>query len=322
MGAQDTVMAPPSVARRRARMMPYYGYRAGEGLVRLLPRKTCYWLGDRVADLLLLTVPHKFQPLYDNLSHVLPDSSPRRVRQAVRRNLRNLTHCWIDVMEMSSRGHEFPSRLDIVDLHNFTDAYARGRGVVVASLHYGSWEAGLAAWTAMGGRMALLAEVLQPPKLFERVVGSRGKMGVQVIPIDVAAMRGSDPELARRVGAAAMREVFRVLRSGGTVAMALDRDLIGNGAKVEFFGRPAPIPVGVVDIAIRTGAAIVPVVLFRDAHRVRGVPYPAVAYDPDVPRDEEIRRVTRAILSRFEAVIREHPDQWHVLEPIWGEAGA
>jgi phosphatidylinositol dimannoside acyltransferase len=317
MGAHDAVAAPLPVARRRGSMMPYYAYRAGEGLVRALPRRTCYWLGDRAADVLLLTVPQKFQPLRDNLRHVLPHASPRQLRRVVRRNLRNLTHCWIDVMEMSSRGHEFPSRLDIVDLPNFTDAYERGRGVVVASLHYGSWEAGLAAWNAMGGRMALLAEVLRPPQLFERVVGSRGKLGVQVIPIDVAAMRSGDPEVARRVGAGAMREVFRILRSGGTIAMALDRDLIGNGEPIQFFGKPAPIPVGVVDIAMRTGAAIVPVALFRDDRRVRGVPYPEVDYDPDAPRQEEVRRVTRHILALFETVIREHPDQWHVLEPIW-----
>jgi KDO2-lipid IV(A) lauroyltransferase len=174
----------------------------------------------------------------------------------------------------------------------------------------------------MGGRMALLAEVLQPQQLFDRVVGSRGKLGVQVIPIDVAMMRSGDPEIARRVGAGAMREVFRMLRSGGTVAMALDRDLIGNGEPMQFFGRPAPIPVGVVDIAIRTGAAIVPVVLFRDDRRVRGMPYPEVAYDPAAPREQEVRRVTRHILALFESVIREHPDQWHVLEPIWSSTSS
>jgi lauroyl/myristoyl acyltransferase len=317
MGAQDAVAAPLAAARRRGGMMPYYAYRAAESLVRVLPRRTSYWLGDRAADALLLSVPHKFDALQDNLRHVLPDAQPRTMRRVVRRNLRNLTHCWIDVMEMSSRGDQFPSRLDIIDLHNFTDAVARGRGVVVVSMHYGSWEAGLATWNMMGGKMALLAEVIQPPQLFDRVVGSRGKMGVRVIPIDVAAMRGGDPQLARRVGAGAMREVFRMLRSGGVVAMALDRDLIGNGEPIQFFGKPAPIPIGVVDIAVRAGAAIVPAVLVRDGKRVRGLPYPEVDYDPDAPREEEVRRVTRRILALFESVIREHPDQWHVLNSVW-----
>jgi KDO2-lipid IV(A) lauroyltransferase len=99
--------------------------------------------------------------------------------------------------------------------------------------------------------------------------------------------------------------------------MAIDRDLIGNGVPTPFFGAPAPIPVGVVDIAIRAGAPIVPVILFREGRRLRGIPYPEIRYSTDKPRDDEVRRVTLELLALFERVIREHPDQWHVLDPIW-----
>jgi KDO2-lipid IV(A) lauroyltransferase len=143
-----------------------------------------------------------------------------------------------------------------------------------------------------------------------------------VIPIDVAAMRAGDAQTARRIGASSMREAFRVLRSGGVIAMALDRDLIGNGEMVPFFGEPAPIPVGVVDIAMRSGAAIVPIILHRNGHRVFAIVHPEIPYDPDAPRDAEVRRVSREVLALFESAIREHPDQWHVLDPIWrGQAG-
>jgi KDO2-lipid IV(A) lauroyltransferase len=114
-----------------------------------------------------------------------------------------------------------------------------------------------------------------------------------------------------------MREAFRVLRSGGVIAMALDRDMIGNGEMMPFFGEPAPIPVGVVEIAIRSGAAIVPIILRRDGHRVLAAVHPAITYDPDAPRDAEVRRVAATVLAWFEGAIRAHPDQWHVLDPIW-----
>ncbi len=197
---------------------------------------------------------------------------------------------------------------------------ARGNGVVVASMHFGSWEVGLAGWNKMGGKMALLAEVLRPQELFDRVVGSRVAQGVQVIPIDTQAMREGDPQVARRLGAASMREVFKVLRSGGVVAMAIDRDLIGNGEPIEFFGEPAPIPVGVVEIAIRAGAAVVPIVLFRNKYRVDARVYPEILYSPDAPRDEEVRKTAQMLLRIFEDAIRRHPEQWHVLDPIWTTA--
>ena len=118
-----------------------------------------------------------------------------------------------------------------------------------------------------------------------------------------------------------MREVMKHLRGGGVIAIAIDRDLIGNGVPMEFFGKPAAIPVGAVEIAIRAGAAIVPVVLERlHGHDISGVVYPKLEYDPDAPRDVEAKRVSEQVLRICEEVIRINPDQWHVFEPIWGDA--
>jgi lauroyl/myristoyl acyltransferase len=313
----DVAAAPIPVSAKRERMLPYYAYRVAEAVVRVLPWRIAYWLGDRAADILLLVVPHNLNDLRANLRHVIPDADRRTFRRVVRRNVRNLTHSWVDVMEMSSRRVDLDTRIDMEHLEHFTDAVARGRGVIVASMHFGSWEVGLAGWNAAGGRMAVLAEVLRPRQLFERIIGARSYQNVQVIPIDIAAMREGDAQTARRIGASSMREAFKVLRSGGVIAMALDRDMIGNGEPLPFFGEPAPIPVGVVDIAMRSGAAIVPIILHREGHRVRAAVHPEIAYAQDAPRDAEVRRVSSAVLATFEEAIREHPDQWHVLDPIW-----
>jgi KDO2-lipid IV(A) lauroyltransferase len=99
----------------------------------------------------------------------------------------------------------------------------------------------------------------------------------------------------------------------------MDRDIAGKGEPMEFFGATARIPVGVVELAIRTGAALVPVMLYRAGHRVDARVYPEIAYDPAAPREPEVRRVAERALRLFEQVIREHPEQWHVLDPIWPE---
>lgn len=301
-------------------MLPYYGYRLASGLVHVLPRRASMALADRVADVLLATVPSKFDPLRDNLRHVLPDVGDREMRRVVRRNLRHLTRGWVDVMAIPHDRTGTTRRLREVDIENYTDALARGRGVVVVSMHFGAWEAGLAAWNGGGGRLALLAEQLRPQKLFEAIAGARGALGVKVIPIDVEAMLQGDARNARRIGAAAMREVFRHLRSGGGIAIAIDRDLTGTGTEIPFFGQPAPIPLGVVEVAIRSGAAIVPVVLRRTGWGVEGVVFAEKLYDPDAPRDQEAARIAGEILAIFEEVIRANPDQWHVLDPVWPPA--
>jgi KDO2-lipid IV(A) lauroyltransferase len=208
-------------------------------------------------------------------------------------------------------------RLREVDIHHYTNAMARGNGVVAVSMHFGAWEAGLAAWNGGGGRLALLAEQLRPPELFEAIAGARGALGVKVIPIDVEAMLQGDTQTARRIGAAAMREVFKHLRTGGGIAIAIDRDLTGTGTMIPFFGKPAPIPLGVVEVALRTGAAVVPVALLRTSWGVEGLVFPEMTYDAQAPREQEAERIARGILAIFETLIRQHPDQWHVLDPVW-----
>ncbi len=319
-GRESILPAPSRLRawrRRRESMLPYHGYQLASTLVRVLPRRASLLLADRVADVLLAVVPSKFDALRDNLRHVVPDAGQPQLERIVRRNVRQLTRSWVDVMAIPFDGDGTTRRLHEVDLHHYTDALARGRGVVVVSMHFGAWEAGLAGWNGGGGPLALLAEQLRPQRLFEAIAGARGALGVKVIPIDTEAMSGGDAQTARRIGASAMREVFRHLRAGGGIAMAIDRDLAGTGTAIPFFGVPAPIPLGVVEVAMRSGAAIVPVALLRTRSGVDGLVFPELPYDAGAPRQPEAERLARAILARFEEVIRAHPDQWHVLDRVW-----
>jgi KDO2-lipid IV(A) lauroyltransferase len=285
-----------------------------------VPRSLAYALGSRTADILLAVTPRKFDGLRDNLRHVLPEADDRTIRRVARRNLRNLSHSWINVMAMRSRAGRRRQRLRIDGEENVHAAVARGHGMVVVSTHFGAWETGLSMWNERGHPLALLAEELRPKALFERIAGARGCLGVQVIPLDVRAIREGDAVTARIAGMAAMREVFRVLRSGRSVAIAIDRDLTGSGTRMPFFGADASIPLGVVEVAIRSGAAIVPAALLPAGHGVDARVFPAIDYDPAEPRDAEVRRVTRVVLDLWEGLIRERPDLWYVLEPLWAAA--
>ena len=303
--------------RRRGAMFPYYAFRAAEAMVRVVPHRLAYRIGDLAADVVVRTQPQRFEGLRSNLRRVLPEADDRALAQTTRRNVRNLVRAWIDVLEMPHKPRLMVSRLDISGYEHLERAFDRGRGCIVVSLHLGSWEHGIAAYNHSRGSMALLAEALDPPELFERIARARSKLGVKVIPVDLPGMRSSDQRTARMLGASALRDVYRLLRGNGCVAIAMDRDIAGNGEPMEFFGATARIPVGVVELAIRTGAALVPVMLYRSGHRVDAQVYPEMAYDAAAPREAEVRRVAERALRLFEQVIREHPDQWHVLDPIW-----
>jgi KDO2-lipid IV(A) lauroyltransferase len=294
----------------------YWAYRAAEGLANMVPLAVAYALAISVVHVLLVLSPGRFAGLRSNLTHVVGEIPDRRLRALVRANARNLGRSWVDVLRMS-RPSSCARRLDLVGLENLTTAQAQGQGVVMVCSHLGPWDAGLVAFNADRGRVAVLAEVVRPQRLFDHLRNGRARLGVCVIPLDVAAMREADPQDARRIGAGALRQVFSELHASGTVAIAIDRDLTGTGVPVQFFGQATPIPLGVVDIALRCNAALVPAWSVRHRGRLCLHALPAVSYDLSAPRDVEVRRVTRSVLEAFEPVIKQNADQWHVLDPVW-----
>jgi phosphatidylinositol dimannoside acyltransferase len=296
--------------------MKYWAYRVAEVLANSVPQGVAYAIAVAAVHVLLVLTPGRFTGLRANLSTVVGEVPPRQLRAVVRANARNLGRSWIDVLRMS-RPSRCAQRLNIDGIDILTTALERGRGVVMVSSHLGPWDAGLVAFNADAGRVAVLAETLRPRRLFDHLRKGRAALGVTVIPIDVAAMRDAEIDVARRIGAGALRQVLSELRANGTVAIAIDRDLTGTGVPVEFFGRQTPIPVGVVDLAMRCNAALIPVWSVRHRGRLCLHALPEVSYDVAAPRDLEVRRVARTLLGAFEPVIGEYADQWHVLDPIW-----
>ena len=120
------------------------------------------------------------------------------------------------------------------------------------------------------------------------------------------------------VSTGALREGLKILRHGGTIGIACDRDIQGNGLKVNFFGEVTLLPVGAVSLALRTGAAIVPIFGVRQSNNR----YSIYIEQPlrllgNGNRSHSIRAGLEKLTAIMERYIRQYPEQWVVLEPIW-----
>jgi phosphatidylinositol dimannoside acyltransferase len=115
-----------------------------------------------------------------------------------------------------------------------------------------------------------------------------------------------------------MRNLEQVLARNGAVALLCDRDLKGRGVAVEFFGERTTLPAGPVSLAIRTGAPLMPAAAYfgpDGTHRV--VVRPPIELPEGVPRSEAIAEGTQLLAAELEALIRQAPEQWHLLQPNW-----
>ena len=291
-------------------MLRYRAFLCGALLMERLPRPLAYLLGMVLGELAFAINGAARRVAITHMRRVLGGrASPATIRRAARGCFRAGVWYYTDLARTPQLD---PSRFN---KHNIRDtgyehlarAAASGRGVVLATIHYGNPEYVSQCLAARGLRVMALVEPLEPPQLatlFQRYRASHGNQFVQV-------------------GLSGMKQALRHLRNGGVIAVLVDRDLQHTGVSVPFFGAPARLPAGAIDLALHTGAEIIPVITRRAGfdrfHVVIEPPLP-VERTGDPRADRRIN--TARLIQRFEPYIRRDPSQWFVIdEPVWPCAG-
>ena len=269
----------------------------------ILPRRFSYFLMTTVGWIVATLFKGRVAGLVDNLRTVFPDYDETQITDLMQRNAKNYGKFWVDLFKMPHLDLEYRRSLAVIDGKEYLDrVLAEGKGCLVVSIHMGGWEGCAALWGATQDYdSALIAEVLEPPALWRRVLELRQSSGVTMIPL----------------GRAAPREMLRRLKRNGLVAGAFDRDILGTGTPYQFFGKTARIPNGMLAVAQHVGCGVIPVICLREPDDT----YRLVGFEPVYvgPGEGAIEQATEHLLRVFEDCIRKYPDQWHVMEPIWTE---
>jgi len=185
-------------------------------------------------------------------------------------------------------------------LEYLLDAKARGKGIVIALPHIGSWEWGGSFLATLDLGMTAVAEALEPPELFAWFKEKRESIGIKIEPLD----------------AHAGTVLLGVLRDGGVVGLLCDRDLQDNGLEVDFMGERVTIPAGPATLALRTGAVLVCAACYSGPGRDHfAVITPPLSIERTGRLREDVARLTQLIATDLEGLIRRAPEQWHVLQP-------
>jgi lauroyl/myristoyl acyltransferase len=296
-------------ARRRVRLrliyLTYTGLATG---LRRLPEPLARLAAATVALAMMhgrgMTVRMRVEHLRKVLKHTTGEEPDQKTLKSwTRRAFLAYGRYWTDGARLPAASRALvASRMRTEGLEHLTKAMAAGNGVIMALPHVGSWEWGGAWLESVGYPMTAVAEVLEPPELFEWFIAQRAGAGLSVIPLDGQAATA----------------VTKVLREGRLVGLLCDRDLIGDGVEVEFFGERTTFPGGPAVLAIRTGATLITTAVFNPAHD----DHFAVLSPPiDTTRHGSLRadvgRITQQIAREFEAFIRTAPEQWHMFQPEW-----
>ncbi len=228
--------------------------------------------------------------------------SPRELNSLVEQVFQSYVRYWIDMMRMNGASTaEVNAGIRAADASIVDKALEAGNGVIMAMPHVGAWDYG-GTWVAHRWGLTTVAERVEPPELFAWFTEQRTRNRMRVLALD-------DP----LTGA----ELIGTLRRNGVVGLLCDRDLGGGGIPVTFFGEQTTLPAGPATLSLRTGAAIVPNVVYQRDGYVEGVIKPAVQFERSGKLRADIAALTQLVANELEAMIAAAPTQWHVLQPVW-----
>lgn len=267
--------------------------------------RALYASADFVASLVWASSPGLRAVTRDHMRHALGvDAAGVDVDRAARGALRSAARYYADFARYS----HLPPEASLAEIESYEgvehlfEAWDRGCGVLIVSAHLGNPEMIVQALGPFGVAPMVLTEPLTPPRLHDLVHRVRQHTGVPFVPVD-------------RTG---MRRAVAHLRSGGVLGMLMDRDVVGSGRPVPFFGERAVLPGGAVDLARRTGAALITGFVYRAGiARYRVVLEPPLAIPVTDDRASDTREGMRLLLGRLERGIQSAPEQWFPLSPVW-----
>lgn len=231
-----------------------------------------------------------------NLAHVWPDMPQGRRRRIAAAAAGNAGRTMIenyDVEGLRARVRGVP--IEGAGLAAAEAARAERRPVLFVTGHYGNHEAPRAALVERGFQVGGLYRPMANPFFNAHYAANMHALSGPVF----------------EQGARGTLGLLRHLRGGGMGVLLFDI-YAGAGEPIEFLGQPAPTLTSAADIALKTGAVLIPFFGIRQAD---GLSF-RIVFEAPIPHGDPLE-MTREMTRRLEARIAEDPGQWFWLHRRW-----
>jgi KDO2-lipid IV(A) lauroyltransferase len=266
----------------------------GYGLMRLvvlLPFRAQMALGRGLGWLAFSSLRERRRVAARNIDTCLPELPPAERARILRRHFESLG---LSIVEMAMGWFGDPAavrnRVDVEGAEHLAAALAKGRGVILFSAHYSTFEFFWPVLRPLCTKLCGMYKSQRNPVMNRMMNRGRGRY------YDVMFTKNN------------VREMVRCLRDNAVVWYASDQSYGGKGSVLlPFFNEPAMTNTAIGRIAKMSGAAVLPYFSHRrdDDRYVMTIGAPL----DGLPSGDEVAD-TRALTKVLESYIRRCPEQY------------
>ena len=222
-----------------------------------------------------------------------------------RRSLRNFFRDCVEIgIVLESSDEEIRAQVPIIGKEYLDTALEKGSGVVVLSAHLGNF-------FLLGTRLAV-----DGYPVFVLVNQPRDGQFAELM--DRYRLKVKQRTIHARPRRAALKQLNEILRGNEIAIVIADEYRRGNGVPVPLFGHTVLARRGPATMALRTGAAVVPACIVRQADdSLQLVIEPELELDHSGTTKAQVTENTVRLTRWLESTVRRYPDQWNWMNIHW-----
>ena len=271
----------------------YYLIKGLRASMMLFPLKIRYAIFEQIGVLAYHVIKKRRVVTINNLKGVFPEKTEKEIIEIAKKSYRNMAKMMVVtayLKEVTDRNDTIVENEEIVD-----NEFAKGKGIIIASLHLGAFEAGCKM--SKTKKVYAIFRSQKNKKLNELMVKYRIQAGMNTI------MKGDTESLNK-----ALKE---------KPLLALVTDHYTNDIEISFFGRKTMAASGAVLLGLKYKIPIVYTYAIFDKDGIKIVNQEVVNIEKKENLKETVKYNTQKLFYLFEETIRKYPEQYMWQHKRW-----
>ena len=285
-------------------MLAYYVMKLVSKIFCLLPWSAGLAFSKVLGRLALIIVPKwRMQMAAANVQECL-HVSPEEAQKIAEASVLKFGRMILDVLRFPLLNRNtIESVVRTEGLEYLEEAYAKGKGALMCTGHFGNWEL-LGADVALHGYPILSIARKQNNGAMDRFINEYR----EIVGQKVAYNHGKEGVLA----------MGRYLKEKHLLGILFDQDSSDTGIKQELFGKVTITPSGPGVFSRTFGCPILPIFMHYDENgNCRAKIYPPIYAEKTKDKDKDISQATAKLMMILEQEIRSNPSMWFWVHDRW-----